>query len=134
MDRFLERGVRSRARNLCEYCLAPQWASKLTFPIDHVIARQHGGQTVAENLALCCGRCNLSKGPNIAGLDPHTGRLTRLYHPRQDVWITHFRYDGPIVVGLTDVGRTTVAVLAINQAYQVAARQALIDEGVFPPK
>jgi hypothetical protein len=37
-----------------------------------------------------------------------------------------------VVVGLTDVGRTTVVVLAINQASQVAVRQALIDEGRFP--
>ena len=110
-----------------------QWASKLTFPIDHIIARQHGGQTIPENLALCCGRCNLSKGPNIAGLDPRTGLLTRLFNPRQDLWTEHFRFDGPVIVGLTDVGRTTVVVLAINQPYQVAARQALIDEGVFPP-
>jgi hypothetical protein len=98
-----------------------------------VIARQHGGQTVAENLALCCGRCNLSKGPNIAGIDPRTGLLTRLFNPRQDLWMEHFRFDGPVVVGLTDVGRTTVVVLAINQASQVAVRQALLDEGLFPP-
>ena len=68
----------------------------------------------------------------IALFDPHTGRLTRLFNPRQDLWPEHFRYDGPVIVGLTDVGRTTVVVLAINQAHQVAARQALIDEGIFP--
>jgi hypothetical protein len=134
MDRFLERRVRARAQGVCEYCRVPQSASKLKFPIDHVVARQHGGLTIAENLALCCGRCNLSKGPNIAGLDPHTERLTRLFNPRQDLWSEHFRYDGPIIVGLTDIGRTTVVVLAMNQAYQVAARQALIDEAVFPLK
>ena len=133
MDKALEQQVRARAKDRCEYCRVPQSSSRLTFPIDHVIARQHGGPTAAENLALCCGRCNLSKGPNIAGLDPHTRQLTRLFNPRADVWPEHFRYDGPVIVGLTDVGRTTVAVLAMNQPYQMAARQALIDEGVFPP-
>jgi hypothetical protein len=134
MEKALDQQVRTRAKARCEYCLAPQSASKLTFPIDHVIARQHGGPTTAENLALCCGRCNLSKGPNIAGLDPHDGSLTRLFNPREDAWSEHFRYDGPVLVGLTAIGRTTVFVLAMNQPYQMAARQALIDEGVFPPK
>ncbi len=46
--------VRSRARDGCEYCLMPQLAHVLTFPIDHVIARQHGGITSPENLALSC--------------------------------------------------------------------------------
>ena len=132
MDKALEYDVRTRARGMCEYCLLPQSASKLTFPIDHIIARQHGGATASDNLALCCGRCNLSKGPNIAGLDPESGQMTRLFNPRQDDWATHFRYDGPLLMGLTDVGRTTVAVLAMNQPYQVGARQTLTDEGVFP--
>ena len=34
-------------------------------------------------------------------------------------------------MGLTAIGRTTVFVLAMNHAYQVAMRQALIEEGVF---
>src|SRR4051812_35102819 len=110
MANSLEQEVRTRANGLCEYCRRPQRTSKLTFPIDHVIARQHGGQTVSHNLALCCGRCNLSKGPNIAGLDPDSGRLTRLFNPRQDVWSEHFRQDGAVLVGRTDVGRTTVVV------------------------
>jgi hypothetical protein len=132
MDKALEQQVRMRARGLCEYCRMPQSASKLTFPIDHIIARQHGGETASENLAMCCGRCNLSKGPNIAGLDPDTKGLTRLFHPRKDKWVDHFRYDGAVLVGLTNVGRTTAFVLAMNQPYQRAARQALMDEGVFP--
>ena len=132
MDKALEQQVRRRARGLCEYCRMPQSASKLTLPIDHIIARQHGGETVAENLALCCGRCNLSKGPNIAGLDPETKHLTRLYHPRKDKWVEHFRYEGAVMVGLTDVGRTTIAVLAMNQPHQRAVRQALMEEGVVP--
>jgi hypothetical protein len=39
----------------------------------------------------------------------------------------------PALVGLTPVGRTTIAVLEINLDYRVAFRQGLIDEGVFPP-
>ncbi len=131
MEKKLDEIVRSRAKNRCEYCLAPQSAYKLKFHIEHVIARKHGGRTETSNLALACGRCNFSKGPNLSGIDPHTQELTRLYNPRMDDWTTHFRYDGPVSVGLTAIGRCTVEVLSMNNPYQMAARQALIDEGTF---
>src|SRR5260221_5586475 len=114
MDRAVEQHVRHRAQGRCEYCRLPQEASAFTFPIDHIIARQHGGETVPENLALCCNRCNLSKGPNIAGIDPLTGNLTRLFNPRTDAWAEHFRLNGPLMEGLTAIGRTTASVLAMN--------------------
>jgi hypothetical protein len=34
---------------------------------------------------------------------------------------------------MTDIGRATIVVLAINRPHRVAHRQALFDEGVFPP-
>ena len=69
----------------------PQSARRLRFPIDHVIAQQHRGPTAAANLALCCGRCNRHKGPNLAGIDPLTGATVRLFHPRTDTWAEHFQ-------------------------------------------
>jgi hypothetical protein len=132
MDRKLEDEVRHRAQGRCEYCLLPQEYSRLTFPIDHVIACQHGGDDALDNLVLACGFCNRHKGPNIAGIDPETGRLTRLFHPLQDDWRRHFRWSGARLDGLTPIGRTTIAVLSINHPHQIAARQALMDEGVFP--
>jgi hypothetical protein len=134
MDTALEQLVRSRAGYACEYCRLPQRFSRLTFPVDHVIARQHHGATTESNLALACGYCNLHKGPNIAGIDPQTGNLTRLFHPRSDKWREHFRLDGAVVVGLSDVARATISVLAINHPFQTAVRQTLIDEGEFPPE
>ena len=41
---------------------------------DHIVAVQHGGETVSENLALACCDCNLLKGPNLASVDPVTGQ------------------------------------------------------------
>ncbi|MBI4600414.1 MAG: HNH endonuclease [Planctomycetes bacterium] len=76
--------------------------------------------------------CNLHKGPNIAGLDPHTGRLVRLFHPRRDAWADHFEWRGPLLLGRTPVGRVTVVVLAMNHPDQVTLREALIEEGAFP--
>jgi hypothetical protein len=56
----------------------------------------------------------------------------RLYHPRQDVWREHFQLDGALLVGLTAIGRVTVRVLAMNEPEFLAARQALIQEGIWP--
>ena len=106
----------------------------IPFPIDHIIARQHGGPTIPENLALSCLHDNTHKGPNIAGIDSLTGRITRLFNPRRDKWTRHFRWEGPYPVGKTSVGRTTIVVLAMNHAHAVAVRQSLTEEGLFPPK
>jgi hypothetical protein len=97
--------------------------------IDHVIAKQHRGKDAYSNLAQICGLCNRNKGPNVAGIDPKTRRITRLFNPRRDRWQEHFAWRGPTVAGLTAVGRTTVEVLAINDPRRVKARAAIIAEG-----
>lgn len=133
MNERLRRQVRRRAHDRCEYCLLPQSLYPGRFPIDHVIAEQHHGPTELSNLALACLRCNLTKGPNIASRDRTTGKLVRLFNPRLDHWADHFRWDGPILIGRTAIGRTTLELLQINQPNAVEVRAALIDEGVFPP-
>jgi len=127
----IEQQVRARAADACEYCRLPQLASPLTFPIDHVIARQHDGDDSLDNLALACQFCNGKKGPNIAGLDPGTGQLTRLYHPRRDRWADHFAWTPPAISGITPEGRATVAVLGMNHPAQRVARQAAADAGLL---
>ena len=129
MDRLSEQRVRRRAADRCEYCRLPETVSDLPHVIDHIIARQHDGAEASENLALACSRCNLHKGPNVAGIDPQTRLLTRLFNPRVDDWATHFRWEEAVLVGLTDVGRTTIVVLAINHPYRLAARKSLIAAG-----
>jgi len=130
----LERKVRQRAQYSCEYCLTPESAYRFTFPIDHIVAKQHGGETSLNNLAEACLRCNSHKGPNLSGIDPASGRLVRLYHPRQDRWTRHFRWKGPIILGITAIGRATIVVLDMNHSDSVAVREALIAEGGFPPR
>ena len=103
----------------------------MPFHIDHVIARQHGGQTVFSNLALACLHCNRHKGPNIAGRDPDTGKLVRLFDPREHHWIDHFDWAGAELVGKTSIGRTTIGVLGINDPDFLAVREALMEEGAF---
>jgi hypothetical protein len=102
------------------------------FPFDHIVAQQHGGRTVPGNLALSCLHDNSHKGPNIAGLDPVSGKLTKLFNPRRHRWERHFRWNGPYLEGRTAVGRVTVVVLAMNDPAVVEVRAALMAEGLFP--
>jgi hypothetical protein len=84
MDESLASRVRVRAGHACEYYRMPQaHYSTVPFPIDHIIARQHGCRTTLGNLALCCLHDNLHKGPNIAGIDPLSRKLTKLFNPRR---------------------------------------------------
>ena len=133
MNRLLRDQVWQRAASICEYCQMPQEFVDAIHEIDHVIAEKHRGPTKSENLALACFHCNNHKGPNIAGIDPKSGEVTRLFHPRQDHWSDHFEWNGPVLIGLTSVGRATVDVLEINLRHRVLHRQGLIEEGVFPP-
>jgi 5-methylcytosine-specific restriction endonuclease McrA len=127
-SRVLATRVEKRAGGFCEYCRFPIVASELPFHCDHIIAEKHGGKTNAANLAWACYSCNLHKGPNIAGVDPVTGKLSRLYHPRSDIWTQHFEWEGAWLRGKSVIGRTTIAVLDINHPDNVVVRQALIDE------
>jgi hypothetical protein len=131
IDETTASSVTRRAGARCEYCLLPEAASELRHVIDHVIAVQHGGGDDPENLAFACVRCNRHKGPNLSGIDPHTGLLTPLYNPRSQRWRSHFRYDEQgLLHGETAAGRVTVYVLAINLPLRIAVRRSLMAEGV----
>jgi 5-methylcytosine-specific restriction endonuclease McrA len=130
MDKAVAESVWQRAQSNCEYCLLQQRYDETPFQIDHIIARKHGGTSEASNLALACMACNNHKGPNIAGLDPKTSELTRLFHPRNDRWQDHFAWNSAVLQGLTPTGRVTIEVLSINLAYRVEFRDALLLECV----
>lgn len=132
MDQQLQELVRRRAGFRCEYCHFPSSLAELPFQIDHVVARKHGGTDADANLASACFYCNSYKGPNIAGVDPDTGHISRLFHPREDDWAAHFRWDRTRLLGRTPIGRATIEVLRINHPDAIAVRESLIAEGVFP--
>jgi len=110
----------------------PQAAQRTRFAIDHIVARQHGGLTEVENLALACLHCNSHKGPNLTGIDPLTMQITSLFNPRRQRWDDHFALTGARIEGKTATGRATVAVLAVNAADYVALRAGLLAERIFP--
>ncbi len=124
--------VQTRAGDRCEYCRFHQSHEPFyRFHVEHIIAEVHGGTDGLGNLALACHHCNERKGTNLSGIDPVTGRIVRLYDPRRQSWGRHFRFNGPVVVGRTQLGRATVAVLAMNASDRVELRSELIAEGVF---
>lgn len=131
-NRTTEAEIRRRSNGRCEYCLFREYAAELPFHTDHIIAVKHGGTSDVSNLAWTCFSCNLRKGPNIAGIDPQSGELSRLFHPRTDDWLEHFYFDGPKLIGRTPIGRATITTLNINHPDSVAVRQALRDELEFP--
>lgn len=132
MDRKTEHIARLRAGGFCEYCRLPEAVSHLPFSLDHIVARQHGGTSTEENLAVACPWCNRHKGPNLSSIDPEDGSVVSLYHPRRDRWADHFRLEGGQILGRTSAGRATVRCLAMNDANVVSLRRALIAGGVFP--
>jgi hypothetical protein len=126
MDAATQRLVWQRAGDRCEYCgLARDDFPMAPFHIEHIIPKKHGGADDPDNLALACHYCNLHKGPNLAGLDPAAGQLVPLFHPRREVWQDHFTRQGPVIVGLTPVGRVTVLVLDMNAPGRVQLRSRL---------
>jgi 5-methylcytosine-specific restriction endonuclease McrA len=117
--------VRQRAANRCEYCHLHQDDSPLAaLHLEHIRPRKHGGSDDESNLCLACIDCNLHKGPNLTGIDPLTGAVTELFHPRQQRWEDHFAFEGIYITGQTGVGRTTIQVLNMNSDDQLNLRAA----------
>ena len=129
MNQLLVQQIWQRAGYRCEYCRIPHPHYRLPFQIDHIIARQHGGASTLDNLAMACFHCNRFKGPNIAGIDPASGELVRLFHPRTDLWTEHFRFDDARLLGLTPIGRATINVLAMNAEDLLLLRVEILQEG-----
>lgn len=132
MDASLIELVWHRARRSCEYCLMPQEFYPAPYQLDHIVAKQHDGPTTADNLALACLHCNAHKGPNIAGRDRTTRRLTPLFHPRRHKWKSHFKWQAARIVGRSAIGRVTVAVLNMNGEFLLRLREELARIGDFP--
>jgi hypothetical protein len=131
MDAAQRNLVWQRANRICEYCRMPQHLDRLTFEVEHIIPEKHDGPTESENLALACFFCNRFKGPNLAGIDPASGQIVPLFHPRLQLWSEHFQWQGAVLSGITPQARATIAVLRINDSARVNNRVILIASGDF---
>lgn len=121
-----------RAGNRCEYCQLSQEGQEATFHIDHVIPVTNGGKTTSDNLALACVSCSLRKAARQTAIDPERKKEVALYHPRKAEWDEHFRWDGVVVVGLTETGRATVEALNMNRRLILAIRREELLVGRHP--
>ena len=128
----LRRFVRDRARGHCEYCLIHEDDVLFPHEPDHIIAEKHQGPTIVENLAWACGVCNLNKGSDIASIDPLTGKVVPLFHPRKQQWRRNFRLIAATIEPLTASGRATAVLLQFNNPANVADRFRLIEIGRYP--
>ena len=132
----LRRLVTTRAGNSCEYCRYPGRYSPQTLSVDHLIPRQAGGKSSANNLALSCQGCNSHKASKTAATDPVTGSTVPLFNPRQQRWRDHFAWseDHIRITGLTSVGRATIEGLQLNREGLVNMRRVLYAIGEHPPQ
>lgn len=126
--------VALRAGHRCEYCHAPEAVFNLPLEVEHIMPVTRGGEDNTANWALACRACNLYKAAHVSGSDPVSKTAVRLFHPRTDQWEDHFQVDpeSGTILGLTPIGRATVARLSMNRRAQVAARQQWTRLGLFP--
>ena len=132
MTAALRAFVRERAGRRCEYCcLHEDDADFLSFHVEHVVAKQHGGTDDPDLLCYACSECNWSKGPNLSGF--FGGKIHPLFNPRKQKWKRHFRWERATLIGKTKTGKVTVRVLNINEPSRVMLREHLLLEGRFQP-
>lgn len=125
--------VAARAEQRCEYCRMHQSLQGATFHVEHVTPNSRGGSDDPDNLALACPSCNLHKSDRVAAIDPESGSTVPLFNPRTARWQEHFRWDDYCIVGLTPIGRATVAALDFNHPRRVLIRHAEELFELFPP-
>jgi hypothetical protein len=105
--------------------------------IEHIMPRAKGGTSEESNLWLSCPLCNRFKSDRSEAVDPETGQTVPLFNPRLQNWFEHFKWtvDGLRILGLTAVGRATVAALNLStDPDAVAVRSYWVLAGWHPPQ
>lgn len=127
--------VRQRAGGKCEYCHALERWQYVPFTVDHVVPVVEDGTDHPDNLALACFHCNRRKANLLSAPDPASGADVSLFNPRYDEWRKHFIWseDSLQVIGLTAVGRATIALLGLNRDRIIRIRAADRVVGRHPP-
>jgi hypothetical protein len=106
------------------------------FSIEHITPLSRGGLSHLDNLAFSCQGCNSRKYISTTAIDPISGEIVSLYHPRQERWSDHFAWndDFTLMLGLTPTGRATIENLQLNRDGVVNLRQVLHSIGRHPPQ
>jgi len=119
----------------CEYCQTPIEYTIQPFVVDHILPVNRGGKNSMDNLACACGGCNGHKYDKIDATDPTENKLYPLFNPRTESWDKHFIWNADFtqVIGITAIGRATVAALQLNRAGLLNIRRLLVLGGEHPP-
>ena len=128
----LRRFVVKRAEGRCEYCQLAQAGQEAQFHIDHIIPASAGGATEEGNLALACVSCSLRKGARQFVKVPNIDRDVPIFNPRLQEWADHFRWEGALLRGTTELGLALVETLQMNRPVIVAIRQEETFRGRHP--
>lgn len=127
--------LRQQSRNRCGYCQTSEQVTGQPLTVEHLWPVARGGQTIEDNLWLSCRSCNQHKGAQTEAVDPDTHDRVPLFNPRLQRWAEHFVWsgDGTHIIGLTPVGRATVAALKMNNEIVMGARRLWVGVGWHPP-
>jgi HNH endonuclease len=131
----LQRRIRTHFSDCCAYCRTAEALTATTFEFEHIVPRSGGGATTFENLCLACPSCNHYKTVRQAGFDLATQEDIALFHLRRQVWTDHFAWDADktLLVGLTSIGRVTIALLKMNRPQLVRVRKMWVKMDEHPP-
>jgi hypothetical protein len=131
----LQRRVRECFANCCAYCRTAEDPTATTFEFEHVMPLSAGGETAFENLCLSCPMCNRYKSDRGLASDAVTKTDVPLFHPHNDRWTEHFSWseDCTEVIGMTPVGRATVAALKMNRPQMIRVRRMWVAMSEHPP-
>ncbi len=104
--------------------------------VEHIWPISAGGDDALENLALACQGCNSYKYTKRQAIDPLDDTIVPLYHLRQQKWVEHFQWneDYTLILGITPIGRATVAALKLNRQNLINLRRVLYMLGEHPPQ
>lgn len=131
----IEQRIRQMAGYRCGYCRSPQWLLPWELEIEHINPSARGGSDDEKNLWPSCRSCNSFKGAQTHARDPISNRRVKLFNPRNQQWIRHFKWNagGTHIIGLTVSGRATVIALKLSNLFAVTARSAWVSAGWHPP-
>lgn len=120
---------------MCEYCRSQAKYAVDPLVIEHIQPVSRGCETTAENLALSCQTCNNCKYIKTEAVGPATNLIAPLFHPRQMSWEEHFAWndDATQMLGLTPIGRATIALMQTNRDSLKNIRRVLAIMNEHPP-
>jgi hypothetical protein len=127
--------IRTQAAGCCEYCRSQERFATQAFSVEHIIPRAADGTSIIDNLALACQGCNNHKYTRTNAIDPATGDLSPLFHPRRQRWTDHFAWNDSYtrIIGITPTGRATIEALNLKRSGLVNLRSVLYELGQHPP-